>query len=177
MDRFGFIHEKLDIKILILYILNQLPSPVDAQTLSELVFCDDGIGYFDYSDCLAELVETDHIEETHGKYRITEKGSRNVTEVGNSLPYSVRTKANRITAPIADKMRRAAMITAEHTISDAGTCNVTLALSDGISNILFLELLAADTQQAENMEQYFKRNAETVYHEIVRILAEGEETI
>ena len=75
MDRFGFIHEKLDIKILILYILNQLPSPVDAQTLSELVFCDDGIGYFDYSDCLAELVETNHIEEKRGKYRITEKAA------------------------------------------------------------------------------------------------------
>ena len=103
MDRFGFIHEKLDIKILILYILDQLPSPVDAQTLSELVFCDDGIGYFDYSDCLAELVETNHIEEKRGKYRITEKGSRNVAEVGSSLPYSVRTKASRITAPIAEK--------------------------------------------------------------------------
>lgn len=174
MDRFGFIHEKLDIKILILYILNQLPSPVDAQTLSELVFCDDGIGYFDYSDCLAELVETDHIEEKRGKYRITEKGSRNVTEVGSSLPYSVRTKATRITAPIAEKMRRAAMITAEHTVSDAGACSVKLALSDGIGNILSLELLAADPQQAEQMEQYFKRNAEDVYHDLIRMLMEGE---
>ena len=56
MEGLGFIHEKLDIKILILYILNHLPAAVDAQTLSDLVFCDNGIGYFDYSDCLAELV-------------------------------------------------------------------------------------------------------------------------
>lgn len=175
MDHFGFIHEKLDIKILILYILNQLPSPVDAQTLSELVFCDDGIGYFDYSDCLAELVETNHIEETRGKYRITEKGARNVTEVGSSLPYSVRTKADRITAPIAEKMRRAAMITAEHTVSDAGACNVTMALSDGIGNILSMELLTASPQQAERMEDYFKHHAEDVYHEIIRMLTESEE--
>ena len=172
MDRFGFIHEKLDIKILILYILNQLPSPVDAQTLSELVFCDDGIGYFDYSDCLAELVETNHIEEKRGKYRITEKGSRNVAEVGSSLPYSVRNKASRITAPIAEKMRRAAMITAEHTVSESGACSVTLALSDGIGKILSLELLAADPQQAERMEHYFKKNAEDVYHDLIRMLTE-----
>lgn len=174
MDRFGFIHEKLDIKILILYILNQLPSPVDAQTLSELVFCDDGIGYFDYSDCLAELVETGHIEEKHSRYRITEKGSRNVEEVGSSLPYSVRTKATRITTPIAEKMRRAAMITAEHTVADTGTCNVKLALSDGIGNILSMELLAANPQQAETMEHYFKHNAEDVYHGLIRMLMEGE---
>ena len=172
MDRFGFIHEKLDIKILILYILNQLPSPVDAQTLSELVFCDDGIGYFDYSDCLAELVETNHIEEKRGKYRITEKGSRNVAEVGSSLPYSVRTKASRITAPIAEKTRRAAMITAEHTVSESGACSVTLALTDGIGKSLSLKLLAADPQQAERMEHYFKNNAEDVYHDLIRMLTE-----
>ena len=70
MEGLGFIHEKLDIKILILYILNHLPAAVDAQTLSDLVFCDNGIGYFDYSDCLAELVDTAHITEEGGKYRI-----------------------------------------------------------------------------------------------------------
>ena len=71
MDRFGFIHEKLDIKILILFILRRLPGVVDRETLGELCQCDNGIGYFDYSDCLAELVDTAHITEEDGKYRVT----------------------------------------------------------------------------------------------------------
>ena len=58
MDRFGFIHEKLDIKILILFILRRLPGVVDRETLGELCQCDNGIGYFDYSDCLASLPRT-----------------------------------------------------------------------------------------------------------------------
>jgi len=54
MDQHGFIHEKLDIKLLILFILSRLPAPVDRGTLDELCQqCDDGVGYFDYSDCLA----------------------------------------------------------------------------------------------------------------------------
>ena len=56
MERFGFIHEKLDIKILILFILRRLPGVVDPETLGELCQCAGGVGYFDYSDCLSELV-------------------------------------------------------------------------------------------------------------------------
>ena len=114
MEGLGFIHEKLDIKILILYILNHLPAAVDAQTLSDLVFCDNGIGYFDYSDCLADLVDTAHITEEGGKYRITEKGSRNVREVASSLPYSVRMKADRVTEPIAAPRRHDRRAAYEH---------------------------------------------------------------
>ena len=172
MEGIGFIHEKLDIKILILYILNHLPAAVDAQTLSDLVFCDNGIGYFDYSDCLAELVDTAHITEEGGKYRITEKGSRNVREVASSLPYSVRMKADRVTEPIAEQMRRAAMIVAQHTNTPEGGCNVHLSLSDGIGRIVSMQLLAADEAQARTMEHYFKAHAEDVYQTLVRMLTE-----
>ena len=165
MEGLGFIHEKLDIKILILYILNHLPAAVDAQTLSDLVFCDNGIGYFDYADCLADLVDTAHITEEGGKYRITEKGSRNVREVASSLPYSVRMKADRVTEPIAEQMRRAAMIVAQHTNTPA----------DGIGRIVSMQLLAADEAQARTMEHYFKAHAEDVYQTLVRMLTESEE--
>ena len=33
MDNFGFIHDKLDIKILILFVLRRLPGAVDPETL------------------------------------------------------------------------------------------------------------------------------------------------
>ena len=76
MDRLGFIHEKLDIKILILFILRRLPGSVDRNLLSDFTQCDGGVGYFDFSDCLSELVDTGLvIEETEG-YRISEKGAQ-----------------------------------------------------------------------------------------------------
>ena len=50
--RFGFIHEEFEIKILILFILRRLSAPIPIDTLAELVICDDGISYFEFSECV-----------------------------------------------------------------------------------------------------------------------------
>ena len=171
MERHGFIHEKLDIKILILFILRRLPGEVDPHTLAELCQCDEGIGYFDYSDCLAELVDSDHISESAEGYTITEKGARNADTVESSLPYSVRSKALKLIAPVEEKMRRAAMITAKHDITEDG-CFVRLALSDGKGEIINLRLLCADEDQAKTIEKNFRHDAENYYLKIAQLLSE-----
>ena len=176
MEQLGTLHDKLDIKILILFVLNQHPAPVDAQMLYDQVFCDAGIGYFDYADCLAGLVDTAQVEKAAGKYRISEKGARNVEQVGSSLPYTVRRKATRTTAPIAEKLARFSMITAEHDNADAG-CSVHLSVSDGVGDILSIQVLASGEAQALEMEKNFKQNAEGFYHEIIRLLTESEESV
>ena len=97
MDNFGFIHGELDTKILILYVLRRLPRPVDAQTLSDLCSFDNGVSWFDYSECLADLVDTGHVERLSGeRYLITDKGRTNGEAAETSIPYSVRMKADRL---------------------------------------------------------------------------------
>ena len=171
MDRFGFIHEKLDIKILILFILRRLPGVVDRETLGELCQCDNGIGYFDYSDCLSELTENGNVIETPEGYRITEKGARNADAVESSLPYSVRTKALKLIAPVDERMRRAAMITAEHSVTEDG-CTVHLAMADGKGKIIDLSFLCAGEEQAAEIEKRFRRSAEEYYQRIAQMFTE-----
>ena len=171
MDTFGFIHDRLDIKILILFILRRLPGAVDAETLLELCQCDDGIGYFEYTDCLNELVETGHITQNDEGYAITEKGARNADAVESSLPYSVRAKALRLLAPVEERLRRAAMITAKHSLSEGG-CTVELAMCDGKGEVLRLHLLCADETQAVTIEKRFRRDAEGYYQRIMELFSE-----
>ena len=171
MDRLGFIHEKLDIKIFILFILRRLPGVVDPDTLLELCQCDGGVGYFDYSDCLSELVDTGHIDECEGGYRITEKGARNADTVESSLPYSVRKKAERLLEPVADRLRREAMIVTQHSMTDSGL-TVHLAMSDGKGEIIDMRLLCADETQAKLIEANFRREAEAYYQKFIALLSE-----
>ena len=174
MDHHGLIREKLDIKLLILFILSRLPAPVDRGTLDELCqSCDDGVGYFDYSDCLGELMQTGHIAEEDEEYVITEKGRRNAATLESSLPYSVRSRALKLIAPTEERLARAAMLRAE--IENGGDgCHLSLAMSDGAGEIISLRLLCANEDQAKKMRKTFRRSAEEIYQRIVSILCEED---
>jgi len=167
---FGFIHEKIDIKILILFILRRLPEPVSLFTLTELVLCDDGISYFDFTQCLSELVRTEHIRFEADIYSLTAKGARNGEITENNLPFSVRLKAETKTSLIHIAQNRNSMIKTSHSVSPDGSCLVTLTLSDGVSDIAALNLYAADEKQAAGLEKGFRKNAESIYKTIIEMI-------
>ncbi|MBR5490928.1 MAG: DUF4364 family protein [Oscillospiraceae bacterium] len=170
-ERLGFINDKLDIKLLILFVLRRLPAEIDMEELAELVLIDGGVGYFDYKECLAELMTTAQVEENGSKVKITAKGLRNEEILENDLPYSVRHKAELTLAPVAEEMRRSAMIHANHEETDGGVM-VYLSVSDGIGTILDMKILTSDTEQAKLMEGNFRKKAEEFYHRFVSELCE-----
>lgn len=167
---FGFIHEKIEIKILILFILRRLPEPITFDLLTELVLCDDGISYFDFTECVADLVRTAHVQLCDNRYSLTAKGIRNgeITEV--SLPYSVRSKVENSTFAMRNMLCRNTMIKTVHSTNPDGSYTVTLSLSDGLGDIVSMALYTADEKQALAMEKGFRRSAETVYNDLVKFL-------
>ena len=172
-ERYGVLREKLDIKILLLFILRRLPGVCSAETLAELVMRDAGVGYFEYAECLGELEDAGHVKRQLGGFQITEKGDRNCAIVESSLPYTIRTRLSRLMEPIAEDMRRQALITAEHEQDEDG-CRVHLAVSDGVGQILELRLLCAGDKQAELIEKNFRDNAEDYYNRIMELLSEAK---
>lgn len=170
-EGYGFIHEQFDIKLLILYVLRQLPSAIDAERLADLVLIDGGFNYFDYKQCLSELAQTAQIEETEEGYQVTAKGSRNCEILESGLPFSVRNKARRAMAPVIEEMRRREMILANH---EAGPDGVTVYLSvnDGLGSIFDLKILAASEEQALRIEKNFRKRAEQYYQRFIEALSE-----
>ena len=171
---FGFIHEKLEIKVLILYIMRRLPGPATFGELTELTMCDDGVRYFDFAECVAELVETEHLSCMDGYYSLTDKGARNGETTQNSLPYVVRVRAENAASALRVKWNRDSKVTAAHTASPEGGFQVSLSLSDGIGKIVEMELFMPNEQRALALEKGFRKNAEAVYSAVVGlILGEG----
>ena len=171
-NSYGFIHDKLDVKILILLVLRLQTEPISIEELTELTMCDEGVTYFDFMECAADLVKTEHIKLKEDMYTITEKGVRNGTLTEKSLPPTVRARAEDSVLTYRSKKNRNAMIKTKNSVNRDGGCVVNLSLSDGIGEIVSVNLLAMSERQARIVEQRFREKAESVYKMLISMLLE-----
>ena len=176
MGRTGFIHDKLDIKFLILYLMARVAEPVDFPTLTDLTFCDDGVEYFSYAEALSELIDTEHLKEEDGRYAITEKGRRNGEACESSLPFSVRRRCDRNLAQVNGILRRNAQVRTELLPREDGDTTLRLILDDDSGNIMTLDLLMVSPELANQLGERFRAEPEKLYHTILNHLLEEPET-
>ena len=171
-DNFGFIHNQIEVKVLILFIMRRLSKPVSLEILTGLALCDDAISYFDVTECVANLVETSHLSLENEEYSLTPKGERNGEILEKNLPYSVRIRAEAATTLARASINRDAMIKTERETIDDGGYKVKFSLSDGVGDIMAMELFVANEKQANTLEKTFRNDAEKIYHAIIKMLAE-----
>lgn len=176
MAKVGFIHDKLDIKMLVLYLLDRAVGPVDFDTLTDLVMRHEGVEYFDFAEALGELVTSGHLVEESEGYTITEKGRINSAACEGSLPYSVCQRCDRDLIPINAALRRAAQIRGEKRANRDGSVVARLSLDDDGGNLLTIELLCPSADQADRLIAGFKARPEEVYRKVLEALtAPGKE--
>jgi len=174
MAHVGFIQDKLEIKFLILYVASRLIEPVPFEAMQELTMCDEGIDFFDFSECLSALVSSEHLVISEdGLYSITEKGLHNGKICESSLPYSVRLRADKTITIYNQKLKRQSQVKSEITPRANGTYTVTLSFSDdNEESILKMELMVPKEVMAQDLAKRFKKNAEQLYSGILNALFE-----
>ena len=173
----GFIQDKLEIKFLILYIAARVTEPQKPVFITTNVpfGCDDGIDYFDYAECLNDLVKTEHLRLTEeGRYAITDKGMKNSQICESSLPLSVRQRSDRNIAAYNKAALRRAQVQSHVTERPNGTYTVTLALRDDVDQLMELQLMVADRPTADALAQRFQREPERLYAQLTGLLCGGD---
>jgi hypothetical protein len=170
----GFIHDKLDIKFLVLYLMSRVAGPVDFSTLADLAFCDDGVTYFDFAESLSELVETGHLTLEDQHYTITDKGRRNGAACESSLAFSVRQKCDRNLARANSILRRAAQVRSELLPREDGGMTLRLILDDDKGNLMTLDMFTGSEEQGSRLAERFRQRPEKLYHSILQALLEEE---
>ena len=154
MER-GFIQGKLEIKLLILYILARADEALDMDTLTDTAMCDDGVTYFDFTVALAELVDTNHVSRQEGKFLITDQGRKNGGIMEDRLPYSVRLRCDSKLEGINEAFQAAKRVRTELAeVSDGWL--VTLELDGEENNLFTLSIILPLQEDAQRLIRNFR---------------------
>ena len=172
----GFIHDKLELKFLILYIAARVIEPIPFDVLLDLTMCDDSVSYFDFSECLTDLVNTEHLTLSEdGLYAITSKGLRNSQICESSLAYSVRLQCDKNLAECNRKLRRKSQVRASIEKRPNGTYTVSMALDDDMGSVMDLKVVATQEGMASMLAERFRKSPEKLYIQIMNVLLDDSQ--
>lgn len=167
----GFIHDKLDIKLLILYIMTRIVAPIDFTTLTDLSMCDDGVDYFVFAEAVAELVKSGHLSHENECYFVTDKGRRDGAAGESSLSKVIRNRCDQRLAPLNAALQRKAQVRSEVTpLLDESGYSVRLSLGDSQGTFFSLTLLASTKQDGEQIATRFSEHPDQIYNGILGVL-------
>ena len=178
MQRLGFIHDMLDVKILILFVMSRVSYPVTVGEIYELCYQDECLSYFDVCTAVPEMVKSGHLKETEDeKYEITEKGKADGSLTEDSIAFTVKQRAENAVAKYNRQIRRSSFVKTQVIPRESGDFSVIMSLDDEMGNLMTLELMAPDQRQAVRLGKLFEKKAEMVYNLTMAELLDDEDEL
>lgn len=176
MQRLGFIHDMMDVKVLILYVAARSNYPMTTQEIYELCYQDDCLSYFDVCTAVPEMVTSGHLQQMDAeRYAITEKGRADGELTADSIAFTVKQRAENAVARYNRQIRRSSFVKTQIIPRESGDTSVVMSLDDEFSNLMTLELVAPDQRQAVRLSRLFEKKAENVYNLIMAELLDEED--
>ena len=178
MQRHGFIHDMMDVKVLVLFVMARVNYPVNIQQIYELSYQDDCLSYFDVCTAVPEMVKSGHLKELENDcYEITDKGRETGSLTEDSVAYTVKCRAENAVNKFNRQIRRSSFVKTQILPRENGDFSVIMALDDEAGNLMTLELMAPNQRQAVRLGKLFERKAEAVYNLTMAELLDDEDEI
>jgi len=176
MQRLGFIHDMMDVKVLVLYVMSRVNYPVTVQQIYELCYQDECLSYFDVCTAVPELVKSLHLQELENNcYEITQKGRADGSLTQDSIAFSVRQLAENAVNKFNRQIRRSSFVKTQILPRENGDFSVIMALDDEMGNLMTLELMAPNQRQAVRLGRLFEKKAEKIYNLTMTELLDDED--
>ena len=178
MQRLGFIHDMMDVKVLILFVAARSNYSMTNQEIYELCYQDECLSYFDVCTAIPEMVTSGHLKQLDdGRYEITEKGRSDGALTEDSIAFTVKQRAENAVARYNRQLRRSNFVKTQIIPRENGDQSVIMVLDDEIGNLMTLELIAPDQRQAVRLGKLFERKAENLYSLIMTELLDDEDAV
>ena len=178
MQRLGFIHDMMDVKVLILFVASRSNYPMTNQEIYELCYQDECLSYFDVCTAIPEMVASGHLKQVEEeRYEITEKGRSDGALTEDSIAFTVKQRAENAVARFNRQLRRSSFVKSQIIPRDNGDYSVIMALDDEVGNLMTLELVAPNQRQAVRLSKLFEKKAESIYNLTMTELLDEEDAV
>lgn len=178
MQRLGFIHDMMDVKVLILFVAARANYPMTMQEIYELCYQDECLSYFDVCTAIPEMVKSGHLKQLEDeRYEITDKGREAGELTADSIAFTVRQRAENAVSRFNRQLRRSQYVKTQVVPRSTGDYTVIMSLDDEMGNLMTLELMAPDQRQAVRLGRLFEKKAEEVYNLTMTELLDDEDAL
>ena len=178
MQRLGFIHDMMDVKVLILFVAARSSYPMTVQEIYELCYQDECLSYFDVCTAVPEMVASGHLQAADAeRYEITEKGRTDGALTEDSIAFTVKQRAENAVSRFNRQLRRSSFVKTQTIPRENGDYSVMMSLDDEMGNLMTLELVAPDQRQAVRLARLFEKKAELIYNMTMTELLDEEDLL
>ena len=166
---------KNDIKIFILYLLQNINYPLDFATINDIVVQNEYVNYFDFAECFAEILDMGHIIEEVGAdgtlYRISPLGSAVVSQLQSNLLRSIRENSLKSALKLLSFRKRGAKVKCRTAQRDDGKYEIECVITEMDKEILHIQLVDDSEIRIERMKANFEDRPDVIYKGIMALLA------
>ena len=177
MKRLGYIHNMMDVKVLILFVASRSNYPLTVQEIYELCYQDECLSYFDVCTAVPEMVASGHLKQVEERYENTDKGREDGAITEDSIAFTVKRRAEDAISRFNRQLRRSSYVKTQILPRESGDYSVVMSLDDEQGNLMTLELSAPDSRQAVRLSKLFEQKAEDVYKMTMTVLLDDEEEL
>ena len=178
MQRLGFIHDMMDVKVLILFVAARSGYPMTCQEIYELCYQDDCLSYFDVCTAIPEMVKSGHLKALgEDRYEITEKGRSDGALTEDSIAFTVKQRAENAVSRFNRQLRRSSFVKTQIIPRQNEDFSVVMSLDDEFGNLMTLELMAPNQRQAVRLSKLLEKKAEMIYNLTMAELLDEEDAL
>ena len=167
-------------KLIILYLLKKLKSPVISTQLTSIILDYHYMDFFSFHQHINELLAEGHVTSSSPEgvpgttkqclYGISSKGEALLEELTGLIPPVEKNRIDRTASSLRAHVREEIAVTADYTPIDRHRNTVCLKISEGDTDIIKIEMLTGSGKDARMLCKKWKSNTQELYSRIVDIL-------
>ncbi len=160
-----------DMKVFLLFLLDNIGSPIDHTTLIEIVRKNTNEISFDYDECLRQLEESEHVwgDEFEGEhyYGISDKGRLVASALYDTLDPEFRERSIRLAIGHISLTNRGARINAYVTETESKRYKVTMEAFDRFGEVMSVSVTVNSRAEAETIKSKYEAKPDGVYRGVL----------